>query len=191
MQRFTWDMRYPGPWAANAPNGGRGGPMAAPGKYTVRLTAGGQTQTRIVRAEGRSARARTTASRRRISKSRSRSSSRCAMRISDARRLQQRVEEAMKKAGVAHARRRPCPASTPSATQVRAPAAGAVGAARRHAGHLPQPMLISQLQNVARMVGQADQKIGKDAVDRFNDLMKELQALQAAFKQSSGTTLDR
>ena len=50
-------------------------------------------------------------------------------------------------------------------------------------------MLISQLQNVARMVGQADQKIGKDAVERFNDLMKELQSLQSAFKQSIQPTL--
>ena len=32
MQRFTWDMRYPGPWAPNAPGGGAGGPMAAPGR---------------------------------------------------------------------------------------------------------------------------------------------------------------
>ena len=61
MQRFTWDMRYPGPWAANAPNGGGGGPMAAPGKYTVRLTAGGATADASVRAQGRSARARATA----------------------------------------------------------------------------------------------------------------------------------
>ena len=37
-------------------------------------------------------------------------------------------------------------------------------------------MLISQFQNIARMVGQADQKVGKDAVDRYNDLMKELRS---------------
>ena len=39
------------------------------------------------------------------------------------------------------------------------------------------------------MVGQADQKVGKDAVDRFNDLMKELQSLQTAFKQAIQPTL--
>jgi hypothetical protein len=58
-------------------------------------------------------------------------------------------------------------------------------------GIYTQPMLISQLQNIARMVGQADQKLGKDAVDRYNDLMMELQAVQTAFKQSGGTTLER
>ena len=38
------------------------------------------------------------------------------------------------------------------------------------------------------MVGQADQKIGKDAIDRFNDLMKELQTLQSELKQVGGPT---
>jgi hypothetical protein len=38
------------------------------------------------------------------------------------------------------------------------------------------------------MAGQADQKVGKDAHDRFNDLLKELQALQAEFKQLAGGT---
>jgi hypothetical protein len=56
-------------------------------------------------------------------------------------------------------------------------------------GVYPQPMLISQLQNVARMVGQADQKVGKDAVDRYNDLMKELQTLQTQFKQMAAPTI--
>ncbi len=45
MHRFTWDLRYPGPWDADARRSGRRGPMAVPGDYTVRLTAGGTTQT--------------------------------------------------------------------------------------------------------------------------------------------------
>jgi hypothetical protein len=48
LNRFLWDMRYPGftdfegmiMWAA-----GNRGPMAVPGTYQVRLTANGQTQT--------------------------------------------------------------------------------------------------------------------------------------------------
>ena len=48
--------------------------------------------------------------------------------------------------------------------------AAVVGAAQRAPGHLTQPMLLSQLQNVQRMIGGADQKIGKDAIDRFSDL---------------------
>lgn len=50
MNRFTWDMRYEGAdvfpgmimWAARPQRG----PAAPPGKYTVRVTANGETQTR-------------------------------------------------------------------------------------------------------------------------------------------------
>jgi hypothetical protein len=50
-------------------------------------------------------------------------------------------------------------------------------------------MLLNQLQNIQRMIGQADQKVGKDAYDRFNDLMKELKELQGrAAKYLQGTT---
>jgi hypothetical protein len=40
-------------------------------------------------------------------------------------------------------------------------------------------MLIDQLSNIQRMVGQADQKVGKDAIQRFDDVMTELRAIQA------------
>ena len=53
-------------------------------------------------------------------------------------------------------------------------------------GAYPQPMLLNQFNNVQRMVGQADQKIGKDAVERLDDLMKDLAALQAEFKKAGG-----
>jgi hypothetical protein len=48
MNRFTWDMRYPG--ARDFPNmilwaGSTRGPQAAPGRYQVKLTAGGVTRT--------------------------------------------------------------------------------------------------------------------------------------------------
>jgi hypothetical protein len=45
LNRLVWDMSYAGPWSANAGQRGRSGPMAAPGRYTVRLTSGGQTMT--------------------------------------------------------------------------------------------------------------------------------------------------
>jgi hypothetical protein len=44
----------------------------------------------------------------------------------------------------------------------------------------PTPMLIDQLSNIARMAGQADQKPGRDAFQRFDDLMKEFAAIKAA-----------
>jgi hypothetical protein len=47
-------------------------------------------------------------------------------------------------------------------------------------GAYAEPMLIDQLQNVQRMVGGADQKVGQEAIARFDDLMKELDAIEAA-----------
>ena len=53
MNRFTWDMRYPNArdfpgmimWAASTR-----GPAAPPGRYQVRLTAGGTTKTQTSRS---------------------------------------------------------------------------------------------------------------------------------------------
>jgi photosystem II stability/assembly factor-like uncharacterized protein len=45
MHRFTWDLRYPGPWTSASRPEGPNGPVAAPGKYSVRLTAGTFTST--------------------------------------------------------------------------------------------------------------------------------------------------
>jgi photosystem II stability/assembly factor-like uncharacterized protein len=39
MHRFTWDLRYPGPWMSAARPEGPNGPVAVPGRYGVRLTA--------------------------------------------------------------------------------------------------------------------------------------------------------
>ncbi len=45
MHRFTWDLRYPGPWTSVATPEGPGGPMAVPGTYMVKLTVGSFTAT--------------------------------------------------------------------------------------------------------------------------------------------------
>jgi hypothetical protein len=45
-------------------------------------------------------------------------------------------------------------------------------------GNYPQPMLIDQLQNVWRMANQADQRPGRDAVVRLDDLRGELAAIE-------------
>jgi hypothetical protein len=39
LHRFTWDLRYPGPWMNAARPEGPNGPTGVPGRYTVRLTA--------------------------------------------------------------------------------------------------------------------------------------------------------
>lgn len=187
MQRFNWDMRHPGPWSAAAPSGGGGGPMVAPGNYTARLSSGGQTQTRTfdLRVDPRVTRDGVTQA-----ELEEQIAFQLEVRdaLSDARRLQQQLEEAMKKGGVP-AIAGAMPGTTPAEMTLAHPLQRLWVRLVDQSGIYPQPMLISQLNNVNRMVGQADQKIGKDAVDRFNDLLKELQALQSAFKQAGGSTM--
>ncbi len=45
MHRFTWDLRYPGPWQSASRPEGPNGPMSAPGDFSVRLTVGEVTTT--------------------------------------------------------------------------------------------------------------------------------------------------
>ena len=43
MHRFTWDLRYFGPWMSAAQPQGGNGPVAAPGMYSVQLSVGSWT----------------------------------------------------------------------------------------------------------------------------------------------------
>jgi hypothetical protein len=45
MHRLTWDLRYPGPWQSAQRPEGPNGPAAVPGKYAARITAGKWTAT--------------------------------------------------------------------------------------------------------------------------------------------------
>jgi hypothetical protein len=46
-------------------------------------------------------------------------------------------------------------------------------------GPYEDQMFIDQLSNVAREIGQADQKVGASAYERYNDLLKEWTAIKA------------
>ena len=45
MHRFTWDLRYPGPWQSAARPEAANGPTAVPGRYGAKLTVGSWTGT--------------------------------------------------------------------------------------------------------------------------------------------------
>jgi photosystem II stability/assembly factor-like uncharacterized protein len=186
MQRFTWDMRHAGAWTAATPQGGSGGPMVAPGTYGVRLTTAGQTQTRSfdLKVDPRVTQEGVTPA---DLEEQVAFLLRLRDTISDARRLQQDIEQAMTKAGVPSVGPA-VPGATPAQLTFAHPLQALWARVADQSGTYPQPMLISQLNNVNRMVGQADQKVGKDAYDRYSDLLKELQALQAEFKQIRGGT---
>jgi photosystem II stability/assembly factor-like uncharacterized protein len=179
MQRLSWDMRYPGPWAPNAPEGGPGGPMVPPGKYSIKFTAGGQTTTRTleVKSDPRIAADGVT-----DGDLAEQVKFQLGVRdaVSDARKLQASIEEAMKAQGV-----KPVapalPGESPATARYDHPLQKLWAQVADTPGIYVQGMLVSQLNNVQRMIGQADQKVGKDAYDRFGDLQAELARLQAEF----------
>jgi hypothetical protein len=173
--RFMWDYR----WA-------NGGPLAAPGKYSAKLTAGGATQTKafevivdpgvledgttvadLVEQQNFLLQVRQT--------------------ITDANTTRQQIQEAMQKAGVQPP---PSPGPGESTSQLieklsKSTEPGAklqVLWARMVTapGTYEQPMLLDQLNSINRVEAGADQKIGTESRRRYDDLVKELKAIQSA-----------
>jgi photosystem II stability/assembly factor-like uncharacterized protein len=182
MQRITWDLRYPGPWTAQNPTGGAGGPMVPPGKYTVRLTAGPQTITRTltlisdprVVADGVTDAAIAEQVKFQLQ---------VRDAVSDARKLQVSIEQAMQKAGLKPQLAPALPGDSPSNTKYEHPLQQLYSRMVDTPGIYTQPMLLSQLNNIQRMVTQADQRVGRDAHERYADLIKEMQAIEAQLKK--------
>jgi hypothetical protein len=186
MQRIQWDLRYPGPWTAQNPNGGPGGPMVPPGKYSVRLSAGGQTITRTFQLLSDPRVATDGVTDADIAEQ-VRFQLQLRDAISDARKLQQSIEQAMQKAGLKPQLDPGRPGDSPSNTKYDHPLRELYARVVTTPGIYTQGMLIDQLNNIQRMVTQADQKIGKDAHDRYADLIKEMQAIEAQLKKLAGS----
>jgi photosystem II stability/assembly factor-like uncharacterized protein len=186
MQRINWDLRYPGPWTAANPEGGFGGPIAPPGKYSVRLTSGGQTITRTfdLKSDPRLAADGVTDG---IITEQVGFQLQVRDAISDARKLQQRIEQAMQKAGQKPGLAPGQPGQSPSNTKYDNELQALYAKVVTTPGIYTQGMLIDQLSNVQRMITQADQKVGRDAYDRYADLVKEMAAIEAQLKKLGGS----
>jgi len=165
--RFTWDLRLPGLPSASNPEGGASGPFVLPGTYMVRLTVDGAvvgTQPLRVRLDPRVVadgvmQADLVAQHQLLTDLREAASRALALSAT--------LAEAAGGADTARAKE----AATLRARLVTA------------GGNYPQPMLIDQLSSVWRMANQADQRPGRDAFLRFDDLRSELAAIE---KQAAG-----
>ena len=163
MNRFVWDLRYPGGPAGGDGEGGGfggGGPLAAPGTYRARLTAGGVTKTEsfTVKIDPRVAKDGVTSA---DLVEQTRFALKVRDLLADARQLAGRVRQAIDgkrgdQAKLQSLRERLVTKSGPYEDQV----------------------FIDQVANVNREINQADQKIGASAYERYNDLMKEWAALK-------------
>jgi photosystem II stability/assembly factor-like uncharacterized protein len=165
MNRFVWDLRYTGGPAATSDGEsggfGGGGPLVAPGTYKVKLTADGTTKTEsvIVKIDPRVAKDGVTAA---DLAEQTRLALKLRDALADARALAQRVRTAL---------------DSKSGDQEKLQDVHARLVTK--AGPYEDQMFIDQLSNIAREIGQADQKVPPSAVERFNDLMKEWAAIKA------------
>ena len=172
--RFMWNYR----WA-------NGGPLAAPGRYTVKMTGGGAAQSKTfevivdpgVLKEGTT-----------VADLVAQQEFLLALRqtIAEANATRQQVEQAMAKAGVQPP---PAPGAGESTSeQLEALARSSAPGAKLQAlwarlvtarGTYEQPMLLDQLNSINRVESGADQKVGTESRRRYDDLVKELEAIQA------------
>jgi photosystem II stability/assembly factor-like uncharacterized protein len=165
MNRFVWDLRHPGPDGAGA------GPLAVPGRYQVKLSAGSWSQTRWleVKMDPRVAADGVTLA---DLQQQLDISLKVRDAISEARKLANRLRDAREKLkGDAAASKKL------EELWSRVVTASVI---------YPQPMLIDQFSNISRMINQADQKVGRDAFVRYEDLMKEMAAIKTALEAIAG-----
>jgi hypothetical protein len=157
MNRFVWDLRHFGPERSG------GGPLAVPGRYQVRLTAGKWSDKKWleIKMDPRVAADGVTPA---DLQEQLDFSLKVRDALTEARRLSNRIREVREKMR-----------DDAEATQKLKELSDKVVTS---GGIYPQPMLIDQFSNIARMIGQADQRIGKDAFVRYNDLMREMSAIK-------------
>jgi photosystem II stability/assembly factor-like uncharacterized protein len=168
MHRFTWDLAWPGPWDAGRGNG-RNGPMAVPGRYTVRLTVDGWTATQplVVRIDPRVARDGVTQA---DLEAQLAHNLRVRDMLTEVNRLVARVAEAKRTATGDALRRLNLLEDTLVTPPVR----------------YSRPGLQAQIAYLYSLTVQADQRVGRDAVERYQTLRRQLDAAQAAARAVIG-----
>ena len=171
LNRVIWDFAYPGPWDAGARRSGRGGPLAAPGAYTVRITANGTTETQplTLRPDPRITKDGVTPA---------------VLRAQLAHNL--RVRDLVTEVNLAVAqldavkRSTKAAASSPDrARKLQAFEETLVTPSVRYS----RPALQAHIQYLYSATAAADQKVGHDAEVRYAELRKELDAAQKSLRE--------
>ena len=164
MHRMTWDLRYPGPMSGAGVEGGNG-PAAVPGLYSVRLTAGSirTSQPLTVVEDPRILRDGIT-----LEDLRAQFNHNMAVRdlVSDANKTVARLRAAQQKLRGATG------AQLDQLTKLNELAAKIITSPIRYS----EPKLLTHITYLYSMTNGADQKPGKDAVDRLKVLRTDLEA---------------
>ena len=166
MHRLTWDLRYPGPWAnANNPEGPNG-PMAVPGKYAVRLTVGSYTSTQPL----------TLVEDPRITKD-GITTADLAAQFSHNMKVRDLVSDANRNASRLRQAQQRLRSATGAAADTLSKLNGVAAKLFTPSIRYSKPELLTHIQYLYSATNSADQKPGKDAMQRAGVLRKELDVI--------------
>jgi photosystem II stability/assembly factor-like uncharacterized protein len=166
MHRFTWDLRYPGPWLNERTPEGPGGPLAMPGKYAVRLKAGTVSATQPFTLI-EDPRATSDGVSQAVLVSQFAHNIRVRDLVSEANKTIARLRDAQNKLKGATG------ADAAKLAQLNALAAKLVTPPIRYS----KPELLSHITYLYQMTNMADQPVGRDAVERYQVVAKDLGAI--------------
>jgi photosystem II stability/assembly factor-like uncharacterized protein len=170
MHRFTWDLHYPGPWQSATRPESPNGPVAVPGKYSVRLSVGASTATQPftvtedprIAADG-------------VTLSDLREQFEHNLRVRD---LVSAVNQT-----VARLRAEQSKASGDAEIRLKELSTHLITPSIRYS----KPELQTQITYLYSVTTATDQKIGRDVIDRYQVLKKELDRRMAELDQILGT----
>ena len=176
LNRFVWDFAYPGPWDANPQRNGRNGPLVVPGTYTVRVTRGNwsATQPLDVRMDPRLARDGLT-----LADLREQLDHNLRVRdmVSEVNQTVARLQRAKRRLQAASG------AAADTLQRLTALESKLVTAPIRYS----QPGLQAHIAYLYTLTTRADQKVGRDAIERYRVLRRELDARQAELARVAGS----
>jgi photosystem II stability/assembly factor-like uncharacterized protein len=176
FNRFVWDFAYPGPADANPQRTGRNGPLAPPGSYRVRITSGDWTATQPLelRMDPRLVRDGVT--------------------IADLRAQLEhnlRVRDMVTEVNQAVARLQRAKRRLQGATGAAADTLQRLTALEAKLVTPPvrysQPALQAQIAYLYGLTTRADQKVGRDAIERYRVLRRDLDERMAELRRVVGT----
>jgi photosystem II stability/assembly factor-like uncharacterized protein len=177
LHRFTWDLRYPGPWQSATRPEGPNGPMAVPGKYSVRLTLGSWSATEplTIIEDPRITKAGVTTADLREQFEHN-------MRV---RQLVSDANQTVAKLRAAQARLRGAKPGSPEAAEL-ANLNDLAGRLLTPPIRYSQPGLQTHITYLFGMTNSTDQKIGRDAIERYNTVRKSLDEITAELNKAAG-----
>jgi hypothetical protein len=176
LNRFVWDFAHPGPWDASAQRSGRNGPLVAPGTYSVRITRGDWTATQPldVRMDPRLARDGLT-----LADLREQLDHNLRVRdlVTEVNRAVARLQRAKRRLQGASG------AGADTLQRLTALESKLVTPPIRYS----QPGLQAHIAYLYTLTTRADQKVGRDAIERYRVLRGELDARQAELARLVGS----